>query len=1154
MIDKITNPCTQNDAVDKVNEIIDNLPTSVVNGVKGNAESNYRTGQVNLTPANIGAVAKSGDTMTGQLVLQSNVYGDSYTTGALDCKNSNILNVNSIYTADASDNAQEGIHFYRDATSVDSLHARSGTLYFTPNRTLGTAGEPRALYSIPNYQIGTTDLSIRPLISRARANRLSFLPATQVIIEKTTDGGTTWEDAGISDAVKKTLFARMTTVYIPLLNGAKSTQCGLRVTITGMRYNVPDGTAETNKYNYWNSTYVKSTERYFNVREWWFWVSANSDTIRCEIQRATGANPNTWTNVFNTDFGMTGWSGSDWIRAGNGATFGGGTTQTGNNWNWRLIFWSRIPDGKTEFQSATQQSIATIRCYGDNVWNTPNNLMADDHLYSYDDNQNATFPAKVTATGGFSGNVDGGSKWLLSDPGNRPASANSMHDNNKRVRAFLASSSMTTGKPPGDAHMLHFNWDNGTDTTGTYDAQLALTSSSHKIYFRSQNPTTWSDWFRVFHEGDKPSLDTDVTGTLSASNGGTGETNLKNACISMINALDTGNNAPSDTDYFVSQYVGGNDSNPVNTNYYRRPISKLWEYIQGKISSVLGLTASAYSGKADTAGTADKLGTDAGSGLNPVYFSNGVPVASNGNSIPFIVGTGSTAGTWLGTLTGLTAYYDGLLILYKPSVAGATTTTLNLNNLGAVTCYVNNTTKLTTHHPVNQPIMLVYSADQNSGCWMCIDDYWTNTVPQAYCETKANVADKAAGMTNYTATANTFTMVNMRYANTTASALTLNINSQGAKPIYINGTASSSSNYTLPAGSYLVYYDGTNYYFRTDGKITGSITGNADTATKLAIARNIDGVSFDGSISRIHYGVATSSGGDVAVSCSGFELVTGSRIIVKFTGIEFTANNLKMNVNSTGAKTILYQGSSTNTFKFLSDGVYEFVYDGTNWNFVGFKGSSGSTAVCWYATSDTAAATSAKEATCSGFTLETGSIVNVSFSTANTVAGALTLDVNSTGAKTVYLNGAATSTSNAVLWNAGEILTFTYNGSNWMCIGQSGANTWNRKITWTAPTVYSGRCTIEDGGYYREGQHVYIQVAVKLASALSSGSTVQFASINGIVPNISRIQFDAVTSASLTPHHCTGVVSGGNLYLTLYAAGAIATTDTVYINGQFICS
>lgn len=39
--------------------------------VKGNAETNYRTGNVNLTPANVGAIAKAGDTGIGQLAFAS---------------------------------------------------------------------------------------------------------------------------------------------------------------------------------------------------------------------------------------------------------------------------------------------------------------------------------------------------------------------------------------------------------------------------------------------------------------------------------------------------------------------------------------------------------------------------------------------------------------------------------------------------------------------------------------------------------------------------------------------------------------------------------------------------------------------------------------------------------------------------------------------------------------------------------------------------------------------------------------------------------------------------------------------------------------------------------------------------------------------------
>lgn len=120
----------------------------------------------------------------------------------------------------------------------------------------------------------------------------------------------------------------------------------------------------------------------------------------------------------------------------------------------------------------------------------------------------------------------------------------------------------------------------------------------------------------------------------------------------------------------------------------------------------------------------------------------------------------------------------------------------------------------------------VWKTDANGNpAWR--DDSNSNTIPSAYCSTNAGTAAKTASCTDYALLSKSYIMVIIKTANTSKSALTLNINSKGAKPIYINGSASSSSNYTLPAGSYLVYYNGTNYYFRTDGKITGDITGSA---------------------------------------------------------------------------------------------------------------------------------------------------------------------------------------------------------------------------------------------------------------------------------------------------------------------------------------
>ena len=81
----------------------------------------------------------AGGTMTGVLNTASNMYTDSRSYGALDLKNSNIIGVNAIYMADASDNAGEAINWINSNTTLDSLWASGGVLLFTPNRADGTA-------------------------------------------------------------------------------------------------------------------------------------------------------------------------------------------------------------------------------------------------------------------------------------------------------------------------------------------------------------------------------------------------------------------------------------------------------------------------------------------------------------------------------------------------------------------------------------------------------------------------------------------------------------------------------------------------------------------------------------------------------------------------------------------------------------------------------------------------------------------------------------------------------------------------------------------------------------------------------------------------------------------------------------------------------
>lgn len=89
------------------------------------------------------------------------------------------------------------------------------------------------------------------------------------------------------------------------------------------------------------------------------------------------------------------------------------------------------------------------------------------------------------------------------------------------------------------------------------------------------------------------------------------------------------------------------------------------------------------------------------------------------------------------------------------------------------------------------------------------------------------------------------------------------------------------------------------------------------------------------------------------------------------------------------------------------------------------------------ATCPTGATTAAKVVACTNFpALAAGATVTVRFSAANTSTGAITLDVNSTGAKTVYVNGAATAAGNQMLWAANANVTFTYDGTYWRVVSE----------------------------------------------------------------------------------------------------------------------
>lgn len=75
-----------------------------------------------------------------------------------------------------------------------------------------------------------------------------------------------------------------------------------------------------------------------------------------------------------------------------------------------------------------------------------------------------------------------------------------------------------------------------------------------------------------------------------------------------------------------------------------------------------------------------------------------------------------------------------------------------------------------------------------------------------------------------------------------------------------------------------------------------------------------------------------------------FVLETGAIIAVKFT-VTNTAANPTLDVNGTGAKAIYYRGSAIAKGNLAANRTYQFVYNGTQWEFVGDIDSNSNNAV-----------------------------------------------------------------------------------------------------------------------------------------------------------------------------------------------------------------
>lgn len=263
-------------------------------------------------------------------------------------------------------------------------------------------------------------------------------------------------------------------------------------------------------------------------------------------------------------------------------------------------------------------------------------------------------------------------------------------------------------------------------------------------------------------------------------------------------------------------------------------------------------------------------------------------------TMPYAVcSTAAATATKEVTIAGITELVAGLTVNIKFTNANSVASpTLKINTLTAKPIYQYGTTAVsttaaTTGWQAGAVVQLTYD-----GTGFVRDQgYNTNTtytVTEVYCGTGATTAAKVSSNASYyVLRAGNIFEITFRYTNTKASALTLNVNGTGAKPIYIDGVASSATNYNIPAGKYICYYDGTNYYINTNGKAPINITGKADGNHDIPAGGASGYVLKKSSATDYDVAWAAESGGGGGISdvkVDGTSVVTGGVAEVDLTG------------------------------------------------------------------------------------------------------------------------------------------------------------------------------------------------------------------------------------------------------------------------------
>lgn len=206
-------------------------------------------------------------------------------------------------------------------------------------------------------------------------NRLAHITAGSITVEYSRDAGVTWTDYGATDNQKRSIFAQGGTFII----GKADSE------------HFDDGTEK-----YWLRITIDTgvAPVYTVLNKFAIYVTTSGSTNnKVRIDKAFQSTPDTFiTHVDWTD--ISGWSGWNIINCSGLTTYG--NTPASQYGRVRFIF-----KGKGGSSTYTGLRVSRILGYGGVGWITPSNMAKHGHIYNYNENQDAIFPAIVEASNAF---------------------------------------------------------------------------------------------------------------------------------------------------------------------------------------------------------------------------------------------------------------------------------------------------------------------------------------------------------------------------------------------------------------------------------------------------------------------------------------------------------------------------------------------------------------------------------------------------------------------------------------------------------------------------------------------------------------------------------------------------------------------------------